>query len=106
MSGKECPSYLIRTSRWEEFVEMVRMEYLLQKYLKGATISYELTTSDMDSTDNVLAKYFDEGANGLWYNKAVQEEVDIDFKINVKLDGHTYEATSTIILLPNEVANE
>ncbi len=106
MSGKECPSYLIRTSRWEEFVEMVRMEYLLQKYLKGATISYELTTSDMDSTDNVLAKYFDEGANGLWYNKAVQEEVDIDFKINVRLDGHTYEATSTIILLPNEVANE
>ena len=30
--GKECPSYLIRTGRYEEFVEMIRMEYILQKY--------------------------------------------------------------------------
>lgn len=106
MSGKECPSYLIRTSRWEEFVEMVRMEYLLQKYLQGATIRYELTTADENNTDNVLATYFDEGANGLWYNKAVTEEVNIQFTIRVKLDEQTYETTSTIILLPNEAANE
>ncbi len=106
MSGKECPSYLIRTSRWEEFVEMVRMEYLLQKYLGTATITYDLSTTDCPTTESVLAKYFDQGANGLWYNRAVQEEVSVNYHITVKLDGKTYEASSVFSLLPNEVKNE
>jgi len=106
MSGKECPSYLIRTSRWEEFVEMVRMEYLLQKYLGTATIKYDLSTADCTTTDSVLAKYFDKGANGLWYNKVVQEEVFVNYHITVTLDGKTYEASSIFSLLPNEVKNE
>lgn len=60
-SGKECPSYLIRTGRWEEFVEMVRKEYLIQKYLAGATIEYQLSTDTYQTTDEVLNNLFIEG---------------------------------------------
>ncbi len=105
MSGKECPSYLIRTNRWEEFVEKVRLEYLLQKYFSNAKITHLLTTNEYQSTDEVLSYYFNEGTNGLWYNKNVQKEVEVNFKVVVELDGKNYEANSVIRLLPNGANN-
>ena len=101
-SGKECPSYLIRTGRWEEFVEMVRKEYLIQKYLAGATIEYQLSTDTYQTTDEVLNNLFIEGGNGLWYNKPVSVETEVDFVIHVTKNGKKYTASSTIMLLPDE----
>lgn len=101
-SGKECPSYLIRTGRWEEFVEMVRKEYLIQKYLAGATVEYQLSTSEYATTEEVLSNLFIKGGNGLWYNKPVTVETDVNFEIIVVKNGHQYKASSVIKLLPDQ----
>ena len=104
-SGKECPSYLIRTGRWVEFVEMVRKEYLIRKYLVDATIEYNLSIDGL-STEEVLTKYFIEGDNGLWFNKPVQEQKNIDFKIKIVKNGKTYNEESIIKLLPNSKSED
>ena len=104
-SGKECPSYLIRTGRWVEFVEMTRKEYLIRKYLVDATIEYNLSIDGL-STEEVLAKYFIEGDNGLWFNKPVKEQKNIDFKIKIVKNGKTYNEESVIKLVPNSTSEE
>lgn len=101
-SGKECPSYLIRTGRWVEFVEMTRKEYLIRKYLVGASIEYNLSIDGL-TTDEVLAKYFIEGDNGLWFNKPVSEIKEIEFQIKLLLNNKTYKENSTIKLLPSGI---
>ena len=103
-SGKECPSYLIRTGRWVEFVEMTRKEYLIRKYLVNATINYDLSIDGLN-TDEVLAKYFIEGDNGLWFNKPVSEVKEIEFEINIVLNGKSYKENSIIKLLPEGSEN-
>ena len=55
---------------------MTRKEYLIRKYLVGATIEYNLSIDGL-STDEVLAKYFIKGDNGLWFNKPVSEVKEI-----------------------------
>lgn len=103
-SGKECPSYLIRTGRWVEFVEMTRKEYLIRKYLLNATIEYNLSIDGL-TTEEVLAKYFIKGDNGLWFNKPVSEVKEIEFEIKVILNTKSYKESSIIKLLP-EGSNE
>lgn len=103
--GKECPSYLIRTARYEEFLEMVRMEYLLQKYFGHSTVTYDLSTDTYTSTQSVLDNLFITGANGLYYNKEVKQPVDVQFQVKVERNGKTYQSTSIIHLLP-EVTSE
>lgn len=81
---------------------MVRKEYLIQKYLAGATIEYQLSTDTYQTTDEVLNNLFIEGGNGLWYNKPVSVETEVDFVIHVTKNGKKYTASSTIMLLPDE----
>ena len=45
---------------------------------------------------------FIEGGNGLWYNKPVSVETEVDFVIHVTKNGKKYTASSTIMLLPDE----
>lgn len=104
-SGKECPSYLIRTNRWYEFVGMVGKEYLIRKYFAGVTINYELSTDTYNTTEEVLDKYFITGDNGLYYNKPVNDYVNVNFTINVKLDGKNYSVTSSFGLIPDSADN-
>ena len=103
--GKECPSYLIRTARYEEFLEMVRMEYLLQKHFGDSIVTYDLSTDTYTSTQSVLDNLFITGANGLYYNKEVKQPVDVQFQVKVQRNGKTYQSSSVIHLLP-EVASE
>lgn len=98
---KECPSYLIRTKRWEEFLSMVRKEYIIQKYFSDVNIEYNLTTSDCKTTEEVLNHYFITGANGLYYNKPVDSPVEVNFEIVVNKNNHEYKANSTFMLLPD-----
>ena len=79
--GKECPSYLIRTGRYEEFVEMIRMEYILQKYFSDAEVNFELSTDEYNNTEDVLKNLFREGINGLYYNLPVEVEKHANFKL-------------------------
>ena len=101
-SGKECPSYLIRTGRWIEFVEMTRKEYLIRKYLVESTIKYNLSIAGLN-TDEVLTKYFIEGDNGLWFNKPVTEVKEIQFEIELILNNKSYKEKSIIKLLPEVI---
>ncbi len=105
-SGKECPSYLIRTNRWYEFVQMVGKEYLIQKYLKDAIIKYELSTDTYSTTEEVLNKYFITGDNNLYYNKPVSQNVLVNFVIRVIKNNKEYSASSSFMLLPDEVVEE
>ena len=98
---KQCPNYLIQTDRWVEFLEIIRKEQLVQKYLKGATVEYQLSTEGYSTTDAVLSQYFATGCNGLYYNKPVTAQVDINFKVVVTKDGKVYSANSIVNLLPD-----
>lgn len=98
---KECPSYLIRTNRYDEFTEMIRMEYILQKYFGKGTMTYDLSTSEYSNTEAVLKNLFETGANGLYYNLPVNEKKEINFKVTAVVDGKTYVASSVITLLPD-----
>ena len=104
-SGKECPSYLIRTNRWYEFVQMVGKEYLIQKYFKDTTIEYELSTDSYATTEEVLNKYFISGDNNLYYNKPVSEGVNVNFVIKVNKNGKEYSMTSSFMLLPESAGD-
>lgn len=99
--GKECPSYLIRTGRYEEFVEMIRMEYILQKYFSDAEVNFELSTDEYNNTEDVLKNLFREGINGLYYNLPVEVEKHVNFKVIAKISDKVYESNSTIKLLPD-----
>lgn len=100
-SGKECPSYLIRTARWQEFMLMVQKEYLIQKYLSDATIKYTLTTDNLSKTEDVLNNLFIKGDNGLYFNKPVNDIVSINFEIEVIKNSKTYKASSVFSLRPD-----
>lgn len=100
-SGKECPSYLIRTGRWQQFLTFVQKEYLIQKYLSDATIEYSLSTENISTTEEVLSTLFVEGANGLYFNKPVEKTISVNISIKVTKNSKTYTASSVFYLKPN-----
>lgn len=100
-SGKECPSYLIRTARWQEFMTFVQKEYLIMKYLGDATVEYNLSTANISSTEEVLSTLFIKGDNGLYYNKPVSETINVNIDVKVVKNSKTYTASSVFCLKPN-----
>lgn len=100
-SQKECPSYLIRTNRWYEFLQMVTKEYLVQKYLNDVTIKYELSTDEYQTTNEVLDKYFIKGANNLYYNIPVTEKKSIKMKVSFIKNAQEYNYDTSFMLLPD-----
>ena len=86
---------------YEEFVEMIRMEYILQKYFSDAEVNFELSTDEYNNTEDVLKNLFREGINGLYYNLPVEVEKRVNFKVIAKISDKVYESNSTIKLLPD-----
>ncbi len=93
-AGKECPSYMIRTDRYNEFIEYVNQEYYAMKYLKDCEVTW--TVSDLDTL-------FDKGANGLYYAKAVTTPTDVTITLNVKKGSFTFNKSVTITLEPDTI---
>lgn len=90
-SGKECPSYMIRTNRYEEFLEKVCQEYVAMKYLKDAEVTWTISNPDL----------FVKGPNGLYYQKSVLVPTDVVITLNVVKGNYTFNQSVTLTLKPD-----
>lgn len=85
-SGKECPSYMIRTNRWVELLNHVQREFDALKVFEGAT--YKWTVSNME--------YFEEGVNGLYYVKDGVSGVTVDVTLEYQKGDFEFSKTVTL----------
>lgn len=85
---KQCPSYMIRTNRYNEFLDMINKEYIAIKLLKDATVEWTYDRPDL----------FEAGGNNLLYNKAVSEPTPVTIKLRVTKGNYTFEKEQILIL--------
>ena len=90
-SGKICPNYMIETSRYGEFLEMVRNEYNAIKYLRDADVTWTISNPEL----------FEKGPHGLYYAKAVSEITEVQVTLKVVKGTYQFERTVTITLRPD-----
>ena len=98
---KQCPYYMIEVGRWNEFLNLVDKEYTAMSFLKGAKVSWSVTTDDNSNTQDVLNRYFIKGGSTLWFSKQVTEEVVLHITMTVEKDGVTYTHSNDLTLYPN-----
>lgn len=91
-AGKECPAYMIRTSRWTEFLQYVNVELYAIKYLRDAEVNWTVPN---------LNTLFDKGPNGLYYAKAVEGKTDVEITLSVTKGDYHFERTVTVSLYPD-----
>ena len=85
-SGKDCPGVIRHTGRWQEFRNLVKLEYFAKTQLQGATFEWKSLTPDvMDDTGKIIV------TTGVALN--VKYSVKVSFN-NVNKD---YEYTSNIL---------
>ena len=54
-SGKDCPHAIRNANLWNDFMKMVEMEYLIQKYYSDYTITFEsLSPTVIDNDGRVI----------------------------------------------------
>ena len=90
-SGKECPSYMIRTGRWNEFLTLVNREYMAIKLLSDADVKWTISDESL----------FEKGGNGLYYNLPVKENTNVDVTLEVTKGSFHFQKTVTITLKPD-----
>lgn len=79
-TGKNCPQSLIGTNYWDTFMEMVTLEYNIQKNFAGATISITSNNPELvDNTGRVIAKPVN--------------STSVTYKLSVSVGGVTKEVT-------------
>jgi len=93
-AGKECPAYMIRTNRWTEFLKYVNVELYAIKYLRDASVTWEVSNLDT---------LFNEGVNGLYYAKAVDEKTDVTITLKVVKGSYSFERTVILSLYPDNI---
>ena len=93
-AGKECPAYMIRTSRWDEFRQRVNTELYALKYLGDAEVKW--TVSDLDTL-------FTKKVNGLYYAKKVTEETIVTITLEVTKGDYHFQDTVTVTLMPDDI---
>ena len=93
-AGKECPSYMLRTDRYNEFLGYVAQEYYAILHLRDAEVKW--TVSNLDTL-------FTKGGNGLYYAKAVTKPTDVTITLEVTKGTYHFEKTVTITLQPDTV---
>lgn len=89
-SGKECPSYMLRTNRYGEFLQMIAKEYVAMKYLKDATVTWTVSNPEL----------FEAAPNGLMYAKAVKEVTEVTVTLKVVKGTYVFNGTSSFKLYP------
>lgn len=91
-SGKDCPAYMLATNRYEEFLEKVSQEYIALKYLKDATVKWTISNPEL----------FTEGPNGLYYQKSVITNTDVQITLEVTKGNYHFKQTVTLTLKPDK----
>ena len=89
-SGKECPSYMLRTNRYGEFLQMIAKEYVAMKYLKDASVTWTVSNPEL----------FEEAQNGLLYAKPVKEVTEVTVTLKVVKGTYVFNSTSSFKLYP------
>lgn len=90
-SGKECPSYMLRTNRYNEFLQMIAREYVAMQYLKDAEVTWTISDPEL----------FETAQNGLMYAKPVKTATDVTVTLKVVKGSYIYNGTSTFTLYPS-----
>ena len=90
-SGKECPSYMLRTNRYNEFLQMIAKEYVAMKYLADATVEWTVSNPEL----------FEEAANGLMYAKPVTKATDVTVTLKVVKGSYVFNGSSAFTLYPS-----
>jgi hypothetical protein len=55
-SGKNCPQVLIEAERWEEFLDLVEIEYYGQKYFSDVEFIWESLSTKLDDEGKIISK--------------------------------------------------
>lgn len=80
-SGKDCPGVIRHCRRWDEFLDLVKIEYFAKTELQDVEFVWEsLTPSILDNTGKVLKK------GGTF---------EVSYKVTVTLNGTSKEYTGT-----------
>ena len=85
-SGKDCPGVIRHCNRWDEFLNLVKLEYFAKTELKDVTFEWTSLVPDiLDNTGHVI--------------KSDGNQFDISYKVTCMVDGETIEKefTSTIL---------
>ena len=85
-SGKDCPQVIRQSRRWNELLELIRLEYFAQTELKD--VSFEWISLNPEIMDN----------EGTVINHP-GEETEISYKVKVTYNGETKEYTFNSKLL-------
>ncbi|MFA7130371.1 MAG: N-acetylmuramoyl-L-alanine amidase [Bacilli bacterium] len=85
---KQCPSYMIRTNRYNEFLDMINREYIAMELLKDASVEWTFDREDL----------FVFGGNDLLFNIAVNEPTPVTIKLRVTKGSYTFEKEQILIL--------
>lgn len=93
-SGKECPSYMLRSDRYNEFLTYVAIELYAIKYLRDAEVKWNVSN---------LSELFEVGNNGLYYAKAVSAPTDVTIKLEVTKGSYSFSKTVTVTLEPDTI---
>lgn len=93
-AGKECPSYMLRTDRYNEFLTYVAVELYAIKYLRDADVKWTVSN---------LEELFEVGGNGLYYAKGVSVPTDVTIKLDVTKGSYSFSKTVTVTLQPDTI---
>ena len=87
-SGKDCPGVIRHCNRWDEFLNLVKIEYFAKTELQGVEFEWtSLTPTLLDDTGKVLTK------GGTF---------DVSYKVNVTLGETSKEYTGTSKVVEEE----
>ena len=87
-SGKDCPGVIRHCNRWEEFLNLVKIEYFAKTELQGVEFEWtSLTPTLLDNEGRVLVK------GGTF---------DVSYKVVVKFDGTNKEYQKTAKVVEEE----
>ena len=76
-SGKDCPAVIRHCNRWEEFLNLVKIEYFVKTELKDAEFTWTSSNLSLLSTEGKVLKF--------------GENLEVPYKVSVKFNGETKE---------------
>lgn len=85
-SGKDCPGVIRHCNRWNEFLDLVKLEYFAKTELQDVVFEWtSLVPEILDNTGHVI--------------KSDGNQFDISYKVKCTVDGESFEKeyTSTIL---------
>lgn len=106
-SGKDCPMTMRHADKWEEFVELVTYEYMMNKYFKSFKVKFEPNCDYIDS--NGLIKYLPNVATTVTVKVIVESSTNnysntFEYKINLP-SSYTQNCNETVPYMQKYLQN-